>query len=340
MFEDDDSLPLRPEAADVECAATRDPAPAGAPPSATGRRRAIRGLIVFALVILVIYYPAGMILTHRINDDPDFSPTAIEAPIAGSAAVAMTAALLRREVDGAGWVANNPFFYPSYALDNMPNFQQGLRAAIFRFAIELTDQIGRTRGSSQADEDLETAAGEFKFPGDIWVWDPETSWLPQATSETRYRRGIEHLERYNARLAAGDAVFDTRADNLLNTLDRFAADLGSASAEIDQHVREHTGLIDFAADDLFYNVKGRLYGYFMILNQLEHDFASVIAERQLEAAWANMLASLRIAATVDPWVVVNGAPDSQILPNHLVAQGFYLLRGRTQLREITNILLK
>ena len=78
----------------------------------------------------------------------------------------------------------------------------------------------------------------------------------------------------------------------------------------------------------------------MILNQLEHDFASVIAERQLEAAWANMLASLRIAATVDPWVVVNGAPDSQILPSHLVAQGFYLLRGRTQLREITNILLK
>ena len=45
-------------------------------------------------------------------------------------------------------------------------------------------------------------------------------------------------------------------------------------------------------------------------------------------------------AIVAPWVVVNGAPDSQILPSHLVAQGFYLLRGRTQRREITNILLK
>jgi hypothetical protein len=340
MFEDEDSLPLRPEAADVEGAATRNPAPAGAPPSATGRRRAIRGLVIFIFVALAVYYPAGMMLAHQINDNPDFSPAATDAPAGGSAAVAMTAALLKREVDDAGWVANNPFFYPSWALDNMPNFQQGLRAAIFRFAIELTDQIGRTRGSSQADEDLETAAGEFKFPGDIWVWDPETSWLPQATSEARYRRGIEHLERYNARLAAGDAVFDTRADNLLNTLDRFAADLGSASAEIDQHVKDHTGFIDLDADDLFYNVKGRLYGYFMILSQLEHDFANVIAERQLEAVWANMLASLRTAATVDPWVVVNGAPDSQILPSHLVAQGFYLLRGRTQLREITNILLK
>ncbi len=27
-------------------------------------------------------------------------------------------------------------------------------------------------------------------------------------------------------------------------------------------------------------------------------------------------------------------------PNHLTAQGFYLLRARTQLRELTNILLK
>jgi hypothetical protein len=39
-------------------------------------------------------------------------------------------------------------------------------------------------------------------------------------------------------------------------------------------------------------------------------------------------------------VVVNGAPDAQAVPSHLAAQGFYLLRARTKLREITNILLK
>ena len=36
-------------------------------------------------------------------------------------------------------------------------------------------------------------------------------------------------------------------------------------------------------------------------------------------------------------VVYNGV-DDQFLPNHLAAQGFYLLRARTQLREITGIL--
>jgi hypothetical protein len=29
-----------------------------------------------------------------------------------------------------------------------------------------------------------------------------------------------------------------------------------------------------------------------------------------------------------------------LIPNHLAAQGFYLLRARVQLRELTSILLK
>ena len=43
---------------------------------------------------------------------------------------------------------------------------------------------------------------------------------------------------------------------------------------------------------------------------------------------------------MDPLLVINGAPDAVILPSHLAAQGFYLLRARTQLKEISNILLK
>ena len=53
-----------------------------------------------------------------------------------------------------------------------------------------------------------------------------------------------------------------------------------------------------------------------------------------------MIASLRTAATLHPLVIVNGRPDGQLAPSHLAVQGFYLLRARTQMREITNILLK
>ena len=37
---------------------------------------------------------------------------------------------------------------------------------------------------------------------------------------------------------------------------------------------------------------------------------------------------------------MNGRPDGMCVPNHLAVEGFYLMRARTQLREITNILAK
>lgn len=352
MFDDDDALPRRRPEGEADQPTDNAPVPRddtspdqpgeAAPPAKprSRRRKAIRALILTFLVVIVIYYPLGMIIRHQINDDVDFSFDRAALSPGASESVAMAAALIEREVDDAGWVPNDPFFYPTALLDNMPNFQEGLRAAVFRFAIELTDQIGRTRGSGQSDPDLDIASGELKFPGNVWVWNPSISLLPQSTSEQRYRRAVTHLRDYNERLASGDAVFDRRADNLLATLDRFAADLGSASAEIAQHVNDHTGLFDLAADDLFYNVKGRLYGYHMLLVALEADFADVVAEKQMDAVWSQMIESMRLAASLQPMVVVNGAPDSQVLPSHLMAQGFYLLRGRTQLREITNILLK
>ena len=66
----------------------------------------------------------------------------------------------------------------------------------------------------------------------------------------------------------------------------------------------------------------------------------MITERDLSAAWAQMLETFKVAATLQPWVVLNGRPSSQFVPSHLASQGFYLLRARTQLREVTNILLK
>ena len=239
------------------------------------------------------------------------------------------------------WVANDPFFLPGAALDNMPNFQQGVIAALARFAFELTDQIGRTRGSSQADRDLQEAAGLLQYSGTKWIFDFSTSLAPTATSEAQYRKARSALNAYNRRLAQGQAAFERRADNLLATLDRIALDLGSSSAAIDGQIAEHSGsLFDPKADDIFYFVKGQTYAYALVLRELKQDFANVARERELAGTWTQMLASMEKAATLHPWVIVNGSPDGQFMPSHLAAQGFYVLRARTQLREITAILQK
>jgi hypothetical protein len=294
---------------------------------------------VLLLGLLVIYYLGGMLWLHKIDDDPEFALQS-SAPEGGSQAVAVAADLIDREINTNRWVANDPFFLPGSLLDNMPEFQQGIVAAISRFALELTDQVGRTRGSSQADPDLDRAAGLLRYPGTIWIFDFRTSWAPTASSEQQYRQAVAALRTYNQRLSQGQAVFETRADNLLATLDRIAADIGSSSATLDHQLKTAGFWPDFAADNLFYATKGRLYAYFLLLRALQVDFANVIRERQLGSAWNQTVESFREAAALQPWVVVNGAPDAQFMPSHLASQGFFLLRARTQLREISNILLK
>ena len=302
------------------------------------RRRLWLWPLLLAL-LLVVYYFGGMLWLHEIDDDPGFALQST-APEGGSRAVAVAADLVDREINTHRWVANDPFFMPGSLLDNMPEYQQGIVTAISRFSLELADQIARTRGSSQVDPDLDRAAGLLRYPGTIWIFDFRTSWAPTASSEQQYRQALAALRSYNERLSQGQAVFETRADNLLATLDRIAADLGSSSAAIDRHLAASGFWPDFAADNLFYASKGRLYAYFLLLRAMEADFANVLRERQLSGAWNQTLDCFRAAATLQPWVVVNGAPDGQLMPNHLTAQGFFLLRARTQLREISNILLK
>lgn len=301
----------------------------------------VRRGVIALIIIALLYYPVGMMMVHHVDDDMNFKAPAADRIEGGSEAVSIAVALIDREVNQNSWTANDPFFQPGFMLDNMPSFQQGIMSALARFGFELTDQLGRTRGSSEADPNLQRAGGLLQYPGTVWLWNPGVSLAIRASSESQYRDARKQLLEYNSRLAKGDAVFDKRADNLLATLDRFASDLGSSSAVLDRQITEHSSdFIDFKADDVFYRTKGKLYGYYMVLQGLGVDFAPIIKERNLEAPWAEMLDSLRKAASLSPLIVVNGAPDADLRPNHLTAEGFYLLRARTQLREITNILLK
>lgn len=295
-------------------------------------------LIYALLIIVLLYYPVGMFFIHKVDLDPDLG---LRNSSRGSNAVAVSIALIDREVNNHGWVSNDPIFKPGAFLDNMANFQKGIISAIARFSFELVDQLGRTRGSSTTDPDLQEVSGLLQYPGDVWWWAPSTSLLPVATSEQQYNKAMEKLIVYNERLARGNAVFEKRADNLLATLDRIALDLGASSASLDRYVKSGFGcVLDFGADDLFFNIQGQAYAYRLILKGLRKDFAEIIKARDIEASWDEMELSLDSIIIMDPVIVSNCAVDGFLFQNHLTAEGFYLLRARTQLKEITNILQK
>lgn len=291
------------------------------------------------LLVIVLYYPVGMLMTNEINDDPNFAPAAV--PEKGSRTVAMAAALIDREVNGTGWPANDPWFFPGSMLDNMPNFQNGEILALQKFTIELRDHIGRGRGTSSADPDLQDAASSLSNKSDIWIFDLSRSWAPLTPSETYFRGAMKSLQAYNTRVAAGKVEFEPRADSLISALDRIGADLGDASAEIDTQIDQNSGAwIDWSADDKFYLIKGKIYTYALLLRALGEDFSTIIQEKGATNAWNRMVSSLMEGAELRPLVVINGRPDALMQPNHLAAEGFYLLRARAQLEELSDILIK
>jgi hypothetical protein len=303
-----------------------------------GRRwlKRSKWIALAVLVLLVLYYPIGMILVHRIDDDPNFA--AANVPQGGSKAVALAAALIQREVAETSWPANDPFFMPGAALDNMPNFQHGIQQALARFATEMADQIGRSRGSSSADSDLSDARGLLNYAPDVWY---VSSASIAANSETQYLKAMVRLNNYNTRLAGGRAAFEPRSDNLMSTMDRIGKDLGAASNAIDQEIDLYAGdWYDLNADDVFYYNKGLLYANALLLRDLGVDFKNVLDERGAAKIWQRMVDSMVEGASLQPLVVINGRPNALVEPNHLTAQGFYLLRARTQLEELTDILQK
>ncbi len=299
----------------------------------TALRRVLGGLTVG---LMLWYGVVGGVLMHRVDASPDFVPP---SPIeGGSHAINMAAALVTREVDTYRWTVNDPWFFPTALLDNMPNFQQGMMRAISRFSIEMMDRVGRTRGTSQLDTDLERAVGLLQFPGDVWVLDLEKSWMPVVPAEVQYRAAVRALNAYNQRQAAGTAVFERRADVFALMLSRLGADLNARAAVLDRHVQTSRQTIDFQADDIFYFNKGMLYAYYMILRELGRDFEPVIAGAGTLPVWQQAMDSLHKASQLQPLVVLNAPGDDSLFANHLFMQGFYMKRAIMQLDEVVRVL--
>jgi Uncharacterized protein conserved in bacteria len=270
-----------------------------------------------------------------------------EGTCAPSAIVTATSDLIDFNVNDNAWISsmilyklglfgmdwdNTPF------LDNKASFQRGVNQAIRRTAVELVDTLGRVRGTSQVDGDLQEARGYTQFDEETWYFSIRP-FGPTTPTPAFYRRAMTSLGKFNTRLEACNAVFDARSDNLIQFLDRIASDVGSTSAILrDRSENYNGGWFDPRADDRFWFAYGQLYGYYGIIKAAHRDFAEVIAQRNLGQLWESTEEQLAAALKIQPWIVSNGKESGWIMPTHLATMGFYVLRFRSNLVEIRGIL--
>ncbi len=322
----------------------------------------VRTLAAALLILLVFFYGYFFYVTQFWNDfDPDYPVHTVAAaegdepgaPVrqdAGGACepsqiVAVTAQLIDFNVNRNAWISSmlasklglfgldwrrTPFF------DNKAAFQLGINQVVRRTTTELVDTLGRVRGTSQIDQNLQDARTNM-------AWS-ETAWYVGARGPTRptpsvYREAITNLRAFNASLERCQATFDARADNLMQYLDRMAGDIGSTSDILRQRIEESdAGWFDPRADDRFWFAYGQLYAYHGLLMATRTDFARVIAERNLTALWGRMQDNLRASLDVRPWLISNGNQSSAFFPSHLATMGFNLLQVRSNLVEVRSVL--
>jgi len=98
---------------------------------------------------------------------------------ARSAIVQVTADLTDYNVNQNGWVSSMLLYKLGFFgmdwdrtpfLDNKASFQRGINSAVRRTGIELVDTLGRVRGTSQIDADLQKARGNLQFTEDAWYF--------------------------------------------------------------------------------------------------------------------------------------------------------------------------
>lgn len=230
---------------------------------------------------------------------------------------------------GIPW-RNTPFF------DNKAAFQLGINQVMRRTTTELVDTLGRARGTSRIDQNLQDARTALAWDEDAWYIGLRG---PTRPTPSVYREAIRKLNAFNASLEKCQATFDARADNLLQFLDRISGDMGSTSDILRSQIEaSDAGWFDPRADDRFWFAYGQLYAYYGILDATSIDFSAVIRERNLTTLWDTMQTQMRDALNMQPWIISNGNESSFLFPSHLATMGFNLLRARSQIVEIRGVL--
>ena len=291
--------------------------------------------------------PSGGIVSGDTTEDDAATSRANDKTCRRSMIVEATANLTNFNVNENAWISSmllykmglfgiswdaTPFF------DNKAAFQRGVHQAVQRTAVELVDALGRVRGTSQVDKDLQEARGDLQFNESTWYFSL-SPFGPKTPTPSFYRSAIKDLNKFNDRLEKCDAVFDARADNLLEFVDRIARDIGATSAVLRERSENYnSGWFDTRADDRFWFAYGQVYAYYGILTAARTDFEDVIKERRLEAIWDELEEQLRASLNISPFIVSNGAEAGWIMPSHLATLGFYILRVRSNLVEIRTIL--
>ncbi len=255
----------------------------------------------------------------------------------------------------SGGYISNDITPPGLWLDNISNWEFGVLVQVRDLARVFRKELSRSQSQSVEDVDLTIAEPQFHFDNNSWA-------LP--ASESEYKRGLKALNKYLVRLSdpnRADAQFYARADNLRAWLSEVENRLGSLSRRLSESVgrqqldlglagdvnaRQSTLTMDaeerktpwLEIDDVFYEARGTAWALVHILKALEHDFNSVLKNKNALASMQQII--LELEATQDAvWspFILNGSGFG-FLANHSLTMSSYISRANAAISDLRKLL--
>ena len=287
-----------------------------------------------AVALLVLsYYPLGGLLSENIDRTPDYNLTRESEQ--QSLTVETMRFLINREVNENLWTANLPPFFPSYFLDNMPNYQQGIVSALAVTAAVIGEET-QCPENGREKAVMNGAAELLKYPGNVWLFAPDNKLKIAPSSASQYRKARKLLRDYNRLLPAGRCFWARDYVNMRGLIKAVKRDLYKTAEKLETQIAEHSSdWTDFRADDLFYYSQGKIYAYMLILKAWGMDFKEVLLDSGQYENWTRVTRALEDGSALSPLAVRNGELNSGMAANHLVALGYYMLRAAGLLEQIS-----
>ena len=299
------------------------------------------------------------------TEPPLFDPVAVtqsqmqelKRPVSTGATTTVTLiSSVRTLLDKRGGYLSNDKLPPGVLMDNLPNWEFGSLTASRDLVRALRNDFSRSQTQSTEDKDLAEADPLLNSPNDRWL-------LP--SSESQYRKAIDHLDGYLARLGDSDdsdAHFYARADNLADYLQLVSSRLGSLSQRLSASVGQiRVGDVDASdparassvrapaggrmvktpwnkIDDNFYEARGYTWTLLEQLKAIQQDFGPILRSKHADVSLDQVIRELEEAQRpLHSPMVLNGSPFG-FFANHSLVMANYVSRANAALIDLRELL--
>lgn len=302
---------------------------------------AVTALLLVGVAAVPVVLHFGQKAHNRLDFDVDRAFPPGEKFVPGEIFATTLIAIMDHELSSpTGWRPNDFFLWgPGLLADNNANRQLGIIQAFRESLRVFKDNLTKVSATGY-DENLVEADKMFRN-------DERKFWFPSA--ESRFRKGIEYLQRYVEGLHADPPTskpINGRNAELLKLFQAWTDLLGAAHADLYREREPGEGgkpgprVPPWRTDDYFYRAQGYAHVMAHLMHAVRREYAASLQERPvLQELFAEVIDALGKAAVLKPLIVLDGRPDG-LFANHRRNLAAYVVEARQKMYSIRDELEK